>query len=487
MLVPAMRAASLKLRAVARFQLGPRTSNRDGSSQNESGNQQRNTTRRIAQTLPREVLQAILACLTSQMFIYSFPFTYGSDVWSCPANPTEIVCAIHALYCAVLVCRSWHTSGIPILYSAPALLTGRRIQLFKRTLQHIPSMSRHVKDIILLDFEESGLTPLRVFRRNGKHQQQVLADLIAALDACRALVGLAIRNQSGLGYSFLKGSCGMARSLRKLTIYGKSLHGSFSELEFPSLEILCLRDVPYSSVTLGYPLMPRLKTLQLVISYMSANIQFAFRPGYPPPPLQSLEFYGAHCYGTLVDADSLSYFSHLDRLHLIGQDELRTFIVLAQPTAELFIRHLILGVIPTHFSHLEDWRFPPTLETLTLFVDLVPVLRDDLLSDKTSLTTIPQCLRFNEDQIASGNFRHLVINAISDLPHMIQNPRQYQTTAGIDEPLLFVNLKDFSPGPIFSEIQELCNSLEIKVDLNHTGTSTCQFPGKAVLMYNFRH
>ncbi len=472
----AMKAAGLKIRAAARFSLGRGSSRKflSSSSLRKGHGLLPQGPTSIAYAIPREVLQAILASLTSAVLADAFPFAYGSEVWSCPINTRQIALASHTLYCVTLVCRSWYAIGTPVLYSIPALFTGRRIQLFRRTLEEVPSMTRHVKNVLIVDAEGRGVTPLRIFKRLGKYQQQVLLDLTMILDACRSLHSAVIGVQGGwmptMGCSLLMGSS-VGQSLRKLIVYGKSLHSSFSELELPSLEILCLRDFPYFSVRLSYPLMPRLQTLQLVTSYVSTNIQFAFRPGHPVPPLKSLELYGAHSHGTLIDADSLSYFDQLESLHLIGRAELRTFIALSQPTTPLTIRHLVLGIIPSFFGYLEEWKLPTTLETLTLFVDLVPVRRGDLLSDKRSLPVILECLRFNNDHLASGTFHRLTINAISDFTFVVKDPRQYVTGQGVEEPLAFVDLKDFTPGPVFAQIKELCNSTEVEVQLNHVGTS----------------
>ncbi|KAJ3483583.1 hypothetical protein NLI96_g6214 [Meripilus lineatus] len=216
--------------------------------------------------------------------------------------------------------------------------------------------------------------------------------------------------------------------------------------------------------------MPRLHTLQLAITYVGSNIQFAFRKGSPIPPLKSLEFYGAHAYGTLIDEDSLSYFDTLEQLYLVGREEILTFLELSKSESPISIRHLALGIIPSFFDHLEDWQLPSTLETLTFFVDLVPVRRGSLLSDKRSLTIIYNFLRSNIDRLSSGNFRLLVINAISDFANVINDPRQYLLgQGGQDDPLVFVNLKDTSPGFVFDQINDLCDSAGVDVHLNHIG------------------
>lgn len=207
----------------------------------------------------------------------------------------------------------------------------------------------------------------------------------------------------------------MSNRLRKLTIYGQSLHNSFcDDLTLPVLEILCLRNFPHYASKRGLPALPRLHTVQVINSYMGLDLRNYLRPQEKYPSLHTFELYSNEFGAQHGTFKTLESWPALSRLHLIGDEELMMFSQLLTAGIGIRVSHLVIGILFEPSILLAKWIFPQDLRSLTVFVGSQSV---------ETFATIRECLIFNTRFMASGSFKSLLMYVSPGHPHDLSGSR----------------------------------------------------------------
>lgn len=364
--------------------------------------------------IPSEVWRQVFTYLALPTHSFSFRYgvvhTYGPDL-------TIISEAVSSLYAITLVCRRWNITGNELLYSSPALISYHGVELFKRTLTGAPErISPLVKEIFIVQVifrKKADL--LRPFSQKNQLAKRVKADFSTITSSLpglqKAFISLPYESLELTGW-LLSQESPLCHHLRKLTLHLAPLASLDDKLTFSQLQVLCLRNITfYPSGVLAN--LPQLRTILFVESNFRETLIQDFLSPSSVPSLSSIEFYNTRFIDLMVDAESISCFPTLERLHLVGEDDMWTFSRLSRIQAHVPVRHLTLGIVPGFFGPLSAWRFTENLETLTLFVNLSPTVQSTVLSKKSPLDNILECLELNVDIIiTSKTFRLLVVHVI---------------------------------------------------------------------------
>lgn len=365
--------------------------------------------------LPREVIIVILRIIASEAL--SEAQAVFNDL---PTSANYIAKRrLHAratLCSAIFVSRAWRAVGTEFLYSEPVLMTPYHTRLFIRTLERSPDLERFVKEVWILDtriaFTPRSFTALR-------HSQKYLsvkkmkADVEYLLEHCSELqalsVGLEFDFTQAEEYHFFRAPL-ITTDLRKLTVHQCTFYSVTALFAFPFLEVLCLHRL---SLTLNghfdFPPLYRLHTLQLVRPegwfnhpYDLDSLQKVF------PALCTVEVFGN--YQAIADAKVLACLPFVQQICCVGIFSVQELASLIDCPALAKIRHLTIGVVGPSSRYLASWRISPALESLTLFVNLMPSPDGGM---DGALHLIRRCLNNNKDRIDAGTLRRLVINTVN--------------------------------------------------------------------------
>lgn len=313
----------------------------------------------------------------------------------------KALAAISPLYNVTLVSRVWRLVGTELLYAGLFLTSPENLLAFARTLKQRPNYARYIRDIYILNDSlgdgRRGSKPLSA--RKLKALRSAFAEVISA---CPTLDSLILNNANAPDSHIFPPTsithvASLGSRLRVLTLC-KLLPGGVvgdanpsMRLNLPMLEILCLRGAEIMERD-GFPLMPRLQTLQLI----KCNAPILFNHFLPDrsihlilpctPNLDTLELYEnrskiiidpelaerlttVHLVGSLVERD---LFIHWDAMPAL----------LSHPRVQSLALGLTIDkwdeiggeppmVFPGSLKDLTLLFFVPTGETLGVWCDCV--------------------------------------------------------------------------------------------------------------------
>lgn len=336
----------------------------------------------LAQQLPDEIVLEILRHMIPASLVRHQAFL----AWACRT------------------CRSWYTVGTEVLYASPLLTTTRKMELFERTLAEAPSLSRFVKAVYAPIHTGSAASDLLGWVFGHRSQQEELGMMLQHCPAVRSLtIRHAVRKGvvSRLPVQDVLRTAQLADRIENLTLHGSTFEArwnpqfcvlpAFTDLLLPQLQVLCLRGI-YILPSLHLPVMPRLRTLQLV-----ENRYFGVGPFFQAeslPALRTVEVVEHQALEGQLRLDLLFGEECLTRLHhlRIVQD-VRCMVATRALPSDGELLSLEIGLLtPRDHTDTVCWCIPQTLESLTF---MVGAETEEDVAD--CFDAVFRCLRMNEE------------------------------------------------------------------------------------------
>lgn len=280
--------------------------------------------------------------------------------------------SVRALYASILVCKTWYTIGVEVLYANPTFVTKSQLRSFTLTVEKSHTLSRLVKSLSIAELYYPRFK-IELFGIMDKHRERLNHYVQRALVACSFVTSLDLCTDSELGN--MVGTILSERlpsisvQLRRLTIRGVCFHSCFSQLDLPHLEVLSISQY-YHIDLIVFPHLPRLHTLQVIASNLQSSVGSLEMDITKFPSLRVLQIYDNEFEYPIFDAESPPYFSKLDRVEIYGSEEMHNFDVVNKSIMFSDVRELVVGPITAYTSWLPNWRPPLSVESMTLVIDL---------------------------------------------------------------------------------------------------------------------
>ncbi len=414
-----------------------------------------------AQLLPPEILLIILRNLIPPSLppIHGPYFTgFTKDHWRRTG-----------LLNSILTCRAWSQAGTELLYSIPILQTGKRAQLFTRTLRECPEMAPMVRQLRLVDHDnfsiyQRGALLKRLgpdfFEELRNEKQLARKDLLDSLQACTSLTTITLvynirytGTDIPLERTFLPGSSVGAR-LRRLEIYGDGLLQDRTaplmsrNVYLPALETLSLHGFLFITGH-EFPVFPKLHTLQVSRGISLSSPRGLRINAHHFPVLRTLHLsQNDPQLGTTIDDDCLR---GIQQLMLIGDAELDLFLSkrgrpcmdgIQDLTLRLWNRSSLLASLYTPSERL----MPRDLERLTVLIKYRTGLRfQPGRAEKTLIRDLHEALASGTH--ACESFGSLLV--VRDLDIMISDSDEVRSS--------------------FKALRKFCGSRGITMQVIHYG------------------
>lgn len=426
--------------------------------------------------LPPEIVLEILQNLASEIVLRARSFLedlpYRTSDFDLLPTTSKRGAGFYALGNALLTCRAWHSVGTELLYSQPLLIYPEHIRLFRRTIDESPSLACLVKNLAIVGSPGSPLWPKKgSSRKERKELENIKGNIVQILNKCPSLQDLSANISNPYDYTTSHFPLETRRisHTRKLSVYGVSLKSIAHLTDFENLEVICAYSpqIPY---TFRFPPLPRVHTLQLYQPMLESAFEFDTLD-QTFPSLTTLEIYRdtmSPVTSGMFDPSIFAYLPTLRNLNYIETPEIHDFDVWKEcPTME-YIEEMVVGVIGKDWSEsIGNWKFPKSLERLTLFVTIDTTCPSRASSSSTpeskgakesALDQILQCLRHNLrvdlDQQRSYALNRLVISAA--------NPSSSIFKSGLPEHVRVV----------MDQIKELCLLRDVEFELRRVGEFT---------------
>lgn len=413
-----------------------------------------------AGNLPPEVLSRILGSLVVTTYFGAVGYLFNKQHRN-RKSATKAIQDIRTNLChSMRVCKSWCQVGTELLYSNPLLLSIEEFKLLKRTLEDASDLSSLVKDISLLGFawlRTVTSDPLGIKTRQAKRSN---ADVFSIFAVCPSLETMTVNtpmsceSDSLLSQSisglFAENS-NISTRLRKLTLDGGACHTAFSTFTLPVLEVLCLRFF-LCTREFKFPSLPRVHTLLLVEIFSWVNNK-ALIPSSELPSLRNIEVYDWKYCSSSFDRYIISE-TPMRSVHLLGRAGDPIFFESLRDSQALSrVRELVVGVVESATHPFYDWKFPPTLKALTVFLSLKPYTRGGMYIPATSemFDSLYSCLLRNNEGSMRGSLQTLDVLVPLDPTWEIPPFGMEDIASRVDE------------------IKELCKTSKISVSVEVVG------------------
>ncbi len=393
--------------------------------------------------------------------------------------------SVRTITSACLVCHHWNSIATPLLYLHPKIGRVYSLRLLAHTVTTSPPLSDLVRSLVIsLDgFHQAGGGAYYVTRwRSVQNSQQVenedhlMTFVFRILHACSSLENLYATfmlfssSSLAIGLNTMKGPWITSR-LRSLTVNLRvTLDLIFTNLAFPLLEVLYLIYVPFERDLKFHPL-PRVHSLRILgdaIHPITSGLDGpALRRLFPS--LRTYDILQGKPYSPVKDVVVSSNLGHLDHLCLLDTSGVHPFYTWAEHLVTMRARDLTLGVFKDwtgyrrdlllelitgsqreeepHNDHpsIESWVLPPSVEHLTLLVDLVV--------GQTSISLVPlerilQFLEKNAENNALFSLRKLRIVVIK-----------------VVRPQSVLPMEGYRDTPVVQAISGFCNVHQIRVEI----------------------
>ncbi|KAI0090949.1 hypothetical protein BDY19DRAFT_932583 [Irpex rosettiformis] len=354
----------------------------------------------VAQCLPDELILSILSNLSHDGLLgqHTYPISHLADS-SYTLRVKEASLCQQGLYSATLSCKSWYPVGVELLYSAPFILTKRRVELLLRTLTTCPHLANYVNDLYApLITRKSALAWLQnsLSIKSATTDTEEAAHLVARLTRTTSLLSsLNLKHVVPSGHisTIPLSSFAFPSELEHLSIHGTSfesrdhpqlclLPSHDADISFETLKTLCIRDM-YILPTVKFPRMPLVSRIALVQNHY---FQALGPEGAPPlltadmfPSLRRLDIYGDDIPFSSADSASLARVADpsvlrdlqaFSVIQAIGHLEESLSLVSSSFDVEgTRLRKLTIGVVGAmDCAVFEKWRIPREVERLTVLL-----------------------------------------------------------------------------------------------------------------------
>lgn len=335
-------------------------------------------------SLPDEILLYILSYLTQdstdeagRTFAHLAP-RYVDESFRGPQNPRRPANS-SALFQIALVCRSWYTRVIWLLYQHPILITFDQIRLFRGTVEHYAHLAQLVRTISIVDTGQAPSSSHADIIRLPRHQPTtpdcLQSHLSRIFHYCTSLstacIALRVPSTHLLGLEWA--NCPrITYHLRSLKICGNALLPNFRQLSLPNLEDLSIEFVSRNFLVtphVKFPRLPKVSTLRLSRIRSWAIFCQLLASTTSLPSLRSLELLENTYHISSSSSCVLPPTLRLESFCALGSAELLLFGRSWHKSKALGkVRHLGFGVSTGLYDILAEWMFPPFLESLTIVV-----------------------------------------------------------------------------------------------------------------------
>ncbi|KAJ3491511.1 hypothetical protein NLI96_g648 [Meripilus lineatus] len=372
------------------------------------------------QALPNELLLAIFQYLGREMFHQRY-------YWYTPGTPppTEYTVTTQesrrALVNCLLTCSDWYYMVVEFLYQEPQISHKRQLRRFTLSVEQYPHLSSRVKALSLSVFAFPKF-PHDLFGVAARGRERCRGYISRIFAACSSITRVDFAFDVLLGNAIGKYlQCAYSSPtirLRQLTLRGGTFHGPISNLYLPNLEVLCLSQ-HFNFGEFILPSLPRLHTLQIVGVYTVSP--YVLEEAHLPS-LRLLQLFSGTYDAPVFDLDNFPKFSTLERIELLGTEEVMFFPPVQAAAVFQTIKGLVLGPLGADTEWLPSWRIPRKLESLVVFLEFSD---EKGVSDKV-LRNLLHCLRASHKSI-KWNLKQLVVVAKPDAFDMAFSTERTQT------------------------------------------------------------
>ncbi|CAL1717303.1 unnamed protein product [Somion occarium] len=438
----------------------------------------------VAVKLPPEVIIEILhAFEVAERFIYN-RVKYTESGMKARANP-ELLWARSALYNASLVSRRWHRIVTPLLYMQITLANSREVTAFLRVVTERPELIRLVKELILVDWRYPLATGLaRMFGAYRDLEPDALLrmreDIPSILKSCVDIEALTINiSSSRHTVSDMARQRGLINSnLRHLTIYGFSQHFKGYNLS----QLRHLESISFSSFRMSHPLrgfydFPKMHTVQ--VAYIICDL-------YPSAWMQSLgQLPSLRTFAMYENSFPCSLWTNshpfvqptvpcpegLQRLHLVGRDELRIMKLWLREDPFMNLKELTFGPLESEHDFFMSYDIPCPLENLNILIATAPVGHSKYAGMVEVVTNVARWFEWNcQSESIYRALKHVQIALVTRYPAKVD-----QTSAA-----------DRALHPSFQKIHSRCSCLGVSLHITPITTRINDWVFNALNQHNLK-
>ncbi len=368
--------------------------------------------------------------LPPELVLYTLLTSFSPQIEEYAESRDE---ARQALCNVALVCRSWYSIVIRLLYSNIPLFNHRAIHLFARTLKASPTLPKLVKRLSLIDDQETSSPTLLRYSLNPRSNAsqkatETISSIIRILRSCENLESLSatftrpVELYIGLKNP-LSGPTWLTSRLRKLTLTGNTLEVMLTHFALPLLEVLCLRVFNFSQHIQFHPL-PRVHTLRLYQPLKGEAHPFITSLRNLFPALRTYDLLKEGSSSPMADVGALDHIQGLEELSFVECPRAHKFDQWRVCETLQNIRSFILGVIDdNNGTSLASWHVPPLLESLVI---LVGVPFGGISYTVPPLEFVLQFLRFNARLRPSCSLHKVEIKLRTSRSFDVDLPDDYQ-------------------------------------------------------------
>lgn len=291
--------------------------------------------------------------------------------------------------------------GVESLYAEPQLRHKRQLRSFASAVERSPLLANTVKALSLLShtYPKFMFDFFGVAARNRDRCKGYISRILAACHSIERVdfsLDIALGNAIATSFKIIDPS--PTANLRQLTVRSGSFLGAFPNLDLPNLEVLCVSQ-HLSLGEFALPYLPHLHTLQIVGILTLTPLRFDERK---LPSLRVLQLFSGSYEAPI---DELPDFPNLERLELLGSEEVIFFPPLQASMVFQSIKSLVLGPLGVDTEWLSTWLIPNTLESLVVYLDFSD---GEVISDKV-IRNLSQCLSSSHDGLPNWSLNQLAI------------------------------------------------------------------------------
>lgn len=329
---------------------------------------------------------------------------------------------------SALVCKIWYLIAIEALCCHPIFIMGWHTCRFAEFLKKHPQCTRFVRSFSYVDttsnnpyhLSAQAYQLLPVGFRDPK-PESVDASITWILKTCGNITVLSLASRNSLTNLTMHGSYQnfpvMSLSqLRSLTLHQCRLVSGARDVIFQKLEYLCFRNAFsfHGRIDITPTTFPCLCDFAFVDFYRWNDIRTVIVQLQTIPTLRSLMLLNVSIPS---GEPPLPYIPQLQRLCIIGVSPPQGSPWMTPSPLHASrgnLKHTTIGLYsPTMQDCLQNWTIPPTLESLTIYVNFESCRFECYLHNINPAEFILRFLEANTPEISSGSsFRTLVVHIV---------------------------------------------------------------------------